>query len=239
MSVRDKILIITEKDDIHASEVIKRLIDMGEGHRVVRLGIEDFQSNVRAVFDGHSFHVRILDSGREFDTEEVMTVWYRKPREVFVEGFEQDGARDFALKEFGAFVKGLYCCLADDALWVNGRTESLKACNKFYQLRVAEEVGFRVPELIVTNNSGSLRPFIGDGLPLCNKCVSTPDFMLDGEPHLYCTRVYGNDEIERNMDSVDLCPTMFQRFIDKKLDIRVTVIGNDIFACKRVVILHP
>ena len=232
MLVRDKILIITEKDDIHASEIIRYLGDIGESHRVVRLGIEDFPSNVKAVFDGHSFHVNVLDSGRSFSSEEIMTVWYRKPRDTFIDGFEDDGVRNFVFKEFKAFINGLYCCTGDDALWINGRRQSLVACNKFYQLRVAKEVGFNVPKLIVTNSHKELAKFMESITKICNKCISTPDFILEGEPHLYCTQVYESDEIVSNICSVDVCPTMFQQFIDKILDIRITIIGEDIFACE-------
>lgn len=228
ISIEGKILIVTENDDLHASEVIRSLNSLGLQDTVIRLSIETFKDNVKATFDGRSYKIAILDSGRCFDSDEICVVWYRKPRNVLLNQMDP-GIADFIAREFKTFINGLYYCTKDHAFWINGREQSLAACNKMYQLRIANEVGFNVPWTIITNDPSSINV---EDVELCNKCISIPDYSIDGVPYLYRTRICTLDEIERHIDSISECPTLFQCFIRKTLDIRVTIMGRKKFACE-------
>jgi len=229
---RDKILIITEKDDIHASELIDFFNSRGMNQKLIRLSIEDFQTNVKAFFDGYGFQIKILDSGRVFSSEEIMSVWFRKPIDTKANLIDDYDGQIFAGKEFKTFINGFYYSLPKSVLWVNGRKESLIACNKLYQLRIAKDVGFNVPPLIITNDSEELLKFMKDNENLCNKCISTSEYRFNNGKYLYCTNIFSKNEIMEYIDDIDVSPTMFQKYIDKELDIRVTVIGDKIFACE-------
>ena len=231
MSIRNKILIITERDDLHASEVISLLNQQGKGDLVFRLSIEDFQENTTAVFDGYNYHILIKDSGRRFSTNEIGVVWFRKPRKPFI-AEDDEGVRTFIQKEFKSFIQGLYCTLKDVAFWINDREKSLSACNKMYQLRVAKEVGFSMPDTVITNDSEIAIDFCKKHETVCNKGMSTPDFIMKGVPYLYCTRKTVCKELMEHKDSIECCPALFQQLIEKSVDIRVTIIGKKIFACE-------
>lgn len=113
----------------------------------------------------------------------------------------------------------------DKSKWVNWPTAMQNIANKPFQLQVAERFGFKVPNTIVTNSVNEAKNFfrkqkrvivkmIGEGLPaeMADRGIFTQ--VVDRPEHL---------------DQIEICPTMLQQAIDKKYDLRVTVIDGFVY----------
>jgi hypothetical protein len=107
------------------------------------------------------------------------------------------------------------------ALVVNRLAAS--ACNgsKPYQLQQIRQLGFRVPETIVTTDPKAAMDFWERHESVIYKSVSSVRSRVS---RLKC------EHLGRLAD-VTFCPTQFQRFI-AGTDYRVHVVGNEVFACE-------
>ena len=224
-----KALIITSKNDEHADYIINLMNIRGYSDSVIRLNTEDFRNNVKYTFNGNSFHIHIVDSGKDFYDSDICSVWYRRPLKEKIQ-CEDEGVKNFIRAQTEHFINGLYYCLADKALWINDLKADLFAKNKLYQLYIAKEVGFLTPNVMISNEKESIDRFVDDNEMICNKSLSVPHYEYNGKQYPYMTRLTSKDDIIDNIESLNVCPTFFEGYIEKKYDIRVVVFGEKIYA---------
>lgn len=227
---QNKILIITSLDDSHADYIIKALNESGHAQDVIRLNTEDFVFNCDVIFDGSSVDVKIRDSKRHFNSKSIKSVWYRRPDDFKISSSDES-VKAFIRKQSTAFLRGLYFCCHDTALWINPLPALHRSRVKMQQLQLAQRVGLKIPETIITNNADKALNFFQKHGEVCTKSLDEPNFSLDGFMFPMFTRLVSNEnEISENADSIQCCPTLFQQYINKNFDIRVAVFGDKLFA---------
>jgi len=225
---KNLVVIVTSKEDSHADLVIYKLNLRGKGEQVIRLNTEDFWSNTEVSTDGHSFDVKIKDSHRFFNSQQVLSVWFRRPKEIEV-CHPDTGTEAFIKSQATALLRGLYFCTHDTALWVNPLPALHRSRNKLQQLQLAQKLGMLVPKTLVTNNSAKVKEFIENVPNICTKSLGEPNFQIDGHLFPFYTRKLTEPELRENLDGIEICPTLLQEYVDKIYEIRVTVIGEEIF----------
>ncbi len=227
--LRNKLLIVTSKDDAHADYIIFRCNEMGYGDRIIRLNTEDFLTNVLVHFDGSSFQLHIRDSGRFLISDEVYSVWYRRPKDFQLDHEADPAVADFLKLQGTACLRGLYFCTHDDVLWVNPLSALHRARIKLQQLQMAQRVGLAIPQTLVTNDPEQALAFYDQVGMVCTKSLDEPNFTLDGHLYPMFTRVlHQRSDLSDHLDSIARCPVLFQEYIEKQYDIRVIVIGEQI-----------
>jgi integrase len=120
-----------------------------------------------------------------------------------------------------------------DAFWVNHPDRNRLAGSKLHQLRHAREIGFRVPATLVSNNADELREFAARHAVTGIVCKPLGEGRLDlseGERLFFTSRF----DLTKEDDLSDLGPEpyLFQEFVAKRYDLRVTVIGDAVFAVR-------
>src|SRR5699024_10589751 len=102
--------------------------------------------------------------------------------------------------------------------------------NKILNLSVAIEVGLNIPETLVTNQKTDLLGFYDKNAPIITKCI-VAEPRLHSENFFYQTPgtfVVDKSEIESLSDN--FAPSLFQKYIEKKYEVRVFVTGNTFFS---------
>ena len=131
-------------------------------------------------------------------------------------------ARSFAFQECVSALYGvLECC---EALWVNDMRSDTAAEYKALQLKVAREEGFRIPETLITNDPEELLKFWEHH----NRAVIYKAFnqrALVWRP----TRVLRAEDLAV-LPTLRHAPVIFQSLVPGIRDVRVTVIGERVFA---------
>lgn len=222
-------LIVTSKFDEHADYIINICNGKNLSRKIVRLNTENFLDNVVYTFDGRMYSLHIIDSDISFTSHDVDVVWYRRPLD-FDLLYEDSGIKNFIKSQTDVFLKGLYYATHKTAFWINDLRANLFAKNKLLQISIARDVGFNVPECIVSNDASCIEAFAYKNFPLCNKSLDKPSYSLNGKNYPYMTRkVSSINEIIDNRDSLNMCPTFFESYIEKKYDVRVVVFGDKIF----------
>tara|TARA_B000000565_G_C23775797_1_gene374029 strand:- start:1195 stop:2343 length:1149 start_codon:yes stop_codon:yes gene_type:complete len=104
--------------------------------------------------------------------------------------------------------------------------------NKIYQLLLAQQLGFSIPETLLTSRPQDLLDFYSEcrGNLISKKLVDLV-MSLDGVPLTPFTHAVTEHDLMR-YEAVRMSPVLFQERLDKKLELRVTVVGNKVFAAE-------
>jgi glutathione synthase/RimK-type ligase-like ATP-grasp enzyme len=116
--------------------------------------------------------------------------------------------------------------------WVNHPLAISAASYKPEQLARAKRLGFAVPDSLITNNPERARGFYNShGRCVIAKPIGHGEVLatMPQDDRIIYTNVVGPDEVP-NFELVANCPTFFQQSITKEADVRVTVVGNSVFA---------
>lgn len=166
----------------------------------------------------------------------------RKPRSVWFRRPDRPQARDcheadieFIGQQWRYFQKNV----ADlnealiGSLWVNRPPAAYAAEGKLLQLSVARELGMPFPELVVTDRAEDVARFVQRWRSVVYKTFHPHAWQSASSRKIYSMGVTRIDpDTELPGDAIAACPGIFQRYIDKSFDIRVTVVGDRLFAVK-------
>ena len=225
------ILFISELElDAHLLPVAAEL--GRRGHDVAVFNPGDFPSKATITVSGSAGGQRALlsNSLQTIDLNDVQSVWYRRPGTFTfapeLEQAERAWLRDEATDLVGAIWAN------SRALWVSEPRAIRFADLKLVQLAAAAELGFATPNYLVTNDPTAAHGFIDaqpDGAIV--KALNYPTIERDGAAGMiYTHRLTAADLAE--LDAVRYGPAFFQQYIPKRYDLRVTVIGDRLFAVR-------
>ncbi|HEY1350367.1 MAG TPA: hypothetical protein VGF67_12160 [Ktedonobacteraceae bacterium] len=184
-------------------------------------------------------HLALQTCGRRVELETIRSVWWRRPGEYF--GFPSElceQEREFAREEIDQVLRGLWSL--PDCYWVGYPEHIRQASWKVEQLRRATHYGFEVPRSLLTNNPDQVRAFYEVYNNQMIFKVLTDSFLAApkvAEKHLdqplpqareTKTTLITEAELEM-IESVRLVPCLFQEYVPKQTELRVTVIGDELF----------
>ena len=119
--------------------------------------------------------------------------------------------------------------LFPDATWVSDFYAIRRAEDKVLQLSLARKLGFNVPETIFTSDETAARHFMDTHSSVITKPIQVEFFEQDGGLYNFYTK-----KIDKTTDlsGLHLAPAIFQEAIDVKHELRITVVGSQVFAAK-------
>ncbi len=153
--------------------------------------------------------------------------YIRQPRMPDLNVLESD--KEFVKREIGETLKSLWRSI-DESVWLNAPHRLLQASNKPEQLMIAKSIGFNIPKTYIGADYNRAKSFYDD----CSGNVVVKavkhGFNFDGK----IARVAATQKIDRSslriIKNYAPVPMIFQEQIFKECDIRVTVVGDNIFA---------
>jgi glutathione synthase/RimK-type ligase-like ATP-grasp enzyme len=114
------------------------------------------------------------------------------------------------------------------AYWLTRYSDLLLAEVKPRQLALAAQVGFRTPQTLTTNSPAAVRKF-AKGLPqMITKSMANTLPVVDGTVRYFYTSKF--DVEKADLNGLRLAPAIFQQAIDTVQALRITVVGQDVFA---------
>ena len=223
------LLVVTNKTDLASDYLVLRLKE--RGIPFVRLNTEDygirFQIDI-AVGDATDFAIRFND-GDSFEADHIFAVYCRQPRTPNVSDDVAPSDRAFAAREMREVLRSLWRVIPAQK-WLNHPRNLWLASNKIEQLDIAASFGLAVPETCVTSRRDKMRDFyqLHGGRVIC-KAVKNGFSHSDNFVTMATTKRVEPDFIER-YDEYAALPMIYQREISKTCDVRVTVVGEHVFA---------
>jgi glutathione synthase/RimK-type ligase-like ATP-grasp enzyme len=216
------ILIITHKGDYTADFVIDRLNKLEIPY--FRFNCEDCLSqNIQLSFDTDK-QLLSLNGITQFHS-----VWYRRTKSPSIPMREKSEYL-YLLNEVDTFMRNIFGMIK--AKWISNPYAIEKAENKFLQLSLAAQLGLSIPKTLITTNVNELQLFLNANKKSIIKPVSRSRILDSGnEEKLIFTSIIP-DNVKETIDEFEVTPAIFQEYIEKDYEIRVTVIGGEVFSAK-------
>jgi glutathione synthase/RimK-type ligase-like ATP-grasp enzyme len=219
-----QVVVITDRRDAHVPFVQKHL-----DSPMIILDPQALLEGAELTFavDGGTVHASY--NGEKLDR--VAGVWYRKPIEVSVDQLAvHDSLKPYVLTSMQRH-NWLPLSAFRDALWVNEYYAMRRADSKAWQLEVAAGVGMRVPETVMTSDARAAQDFIHRHEHTIVKPQSAYSPASAGlQQGFLTTKIDKNNPPD--LHNLHLAPAIFQQAIDTMFDVRVTVVGDAVFAAK-------
>lgn len=173
-----------------------------------------------------TYHI-IID-GEKYAVEDFSAVWYLKPHLPL--SFFTDQAPEhhsFIRRQFDEMLRAIWTVFRNKK-WLNDQWAILMAENKIYQLQKAAELGFVIPNTVITSDPLCVRRFYED---------NSRDIVvkLFASSPILNRVIYTNVVTQQHMDRIDTVrksPSIFQARIKKAYELRITVVGHKIFPVK-------
>ena len=119
---------------------------------------------------------------------------------------------------------------AHEGFVLDSETVIRRAESKDLQLRLAEQIGMQIPRTLVSNDPAAVRAFAAEcGGNIVTKMQASFAVYEDGKENVVFTNPVSAADLA-DLDGLKYCPMVFQERVEKALELRVTVVGNRVFA---------
>jgi hypothetical protein len=217
------IVIVDQTRDHHAG-VVK--------FHLQKKGVDVFMADPRELGTGAelSFCPRAAErsewrrrDGTVMRMSEARAIWYR-PKHAPVTPAEVDDGNDrrFIAREWRDLLRGMLTSFG--VPMINPFYARLQA-TKPYQLAMARRAGLAVPETLITSSARRARDFAGGPGEVVHKTLTPPD------DRRLATKLW-DDQDARSLPELEVAPTIFQRRVDGTRELRVTAVGERLFAAE-------
>ncbi len=160
--------------------------------------------------------------------DNVSGVWFRKPQPIRADTLSVDEAlKPYSLDALEKHSL-LFTDAFDHATWVSNYYAMLRSSNKNLQLAVAHQLGFSVPDTIITSSPEEAAVFLDAHPQSVSKPLTTTYPVINGKQQILLTTIIDKRH-KPDLSGLHLAPSIFQEAIDTAQDIRVTVVGDEVF----------
>lgn len=217
------ILIFSHHEDDHAKGVLSELGRRRHPTALVDSSQFPTGATLSQTFSAKSIRAEYLVAGHRLDLSECGAAWWRRPLPHTLHDDLDPKLISFAYTECHEAFAGALALL--QTTWVNAPHLDERAHHKPLQLASAVRVGLNVPRTLITNDPDDARRFIAD----VGSARTIYKTFIATEEHWRETRVLRDEELQM-LESVRLAPVIFQEYVAADADIRVTIVGEDMFA---------
>jgi len=256
MTARYQIVIVTEAYDPHADYMIRLLRRMDEQPIRLHTGDLPLEASLSFRYTSAGWSGAIQAQGRSIDVTQIRSIWWRRPQSPRLPLDLPEEESEFARLEWQYSMRGVWDSI--DCYWMSKPQQIALASAKPGQLARAAALGFEVPRTLITIEPEEARAFYDacDGR-MIYKVLSDPLLGLTGRmdemnrrmeaqqraelppgqkliefrPRGVYTTLIKEEQLSM-LETIRLSPCLFQEYVPKAVELRVTVVGDDIFAAE-------
>lgn len=223
------ILILSDKYDVHADVVCNKL---------EALDVESFRFNLdvaslkKAKITCSNGEWLLENENGVLRSSTIHAVWCRRAfvELLLEEEFDTNTGFQIWRREWNSHLNGFYTDIKS-AHWLNPLRKAYKGENKYFQMQCARQVGFRLPDYVVSNDKNTLEQFVkchnGSVIKFMNQDI------FKNEQGKFCAAYVNQLTLEALSEFGDEeNPIFVQQRINKDFEVRYTVVENKHFVCK-------
>jgi hypothetical protein len=222
------ILIFGHRADPHVEAVARSLERDSRSYSVVD-SYSQTSDGLNAVI---SSAATLRIAGKTIRLSDIKSVWWRQKPKFTVPTESTTSLYDyfFVHREWNQVID----YLGTETMHIfsiNNRFNAAIANNKITQLKLAEEAGFGVPRTLISNDFDAIMNFVAQAGE--QKCIFKPftPYMPPSGTITYATQIDTSHLLE-SRDRLIVAPGIYQYFVKKAFELRVNVVGGDVFAAR-------
>lgn len=162
----------------------------------------------------------------------ISRVWRRRPAHVVGRDRLHPSDCLFAEHECTIFRQAVLADLLPNAFWINAHAAAIRASRKLIQHRAAILAGLPTPDTLYSNDPQEIRGFVdrhdGQAIYKTHRPTSWRDAVTYWVP--YSSLITAEQLVEDEL--LQAVPGIFQAVVPKSYELRVTAIGQRLFAAK-------
>ena len=235
------ILIITHKDDFHCNPVIKHFQKNGDEY--FRLNTESLLTDYSFSFSqkGQSTNLLIENkiNGKILSSNEVKSVWERRPISPNITEVDDPQIKSVLKEEASELMTWLRSFFANcrsigSFVWDRPNESKLRQMDIAARIIEKKKLGIKIPTTLLTNDKTEIMKLTKFYNHIAVKPIGSGAIELDDIMEMpFVSRKISSDRFNTISEKdIGACPTLMQNYIDKKYELRITVVGSEFFCCK-------
>jgi hypothetical protein len=226
----DKVLIITHTNDNNCVATVSEAIRKNGGE-AIRMDVNTFPTGYAYTANHtNSKTERWMDTGdQQIPLHECNALWFRRffdagaPLAKELDPEYLQASLEETRRTLLGMIEGF------DGFTFGTHSQYRRLDSREEQMKIAVANGLLIPDTLITNSPTRVRSFIEahpDGV--ITKMQSAFAIYREGVEHVVFTNKVGLDDLE-GIEGLELTPMMFQQMIPKKLELRITIVGDKVF----------
>jgi glutathione synthase/RimK-type ligase-like ATP-grasp enzyme len=218
--------------DIHAMAVAEGLRRKGAPHTLWHTADFPTRSEETISFSTGELAVIIKGPDLTVENQDFRTIWYRRPLTQPDTENLHPADRLFARHNCDTFRRSLLPLLGTRAFWVNPPAASDHASQKILQHKAALDCGFTMPDTLYSNDPDEIRRFIAhQGGQVIFKILTGAPWRDSNTRWVSYAAPLSEAQLVED-DLLRQTPSIYQTIVPKAYELRVTVMGRQVFTAK-------
>lgn len=232
-----KILLVTNSLEPNVSVVepmIRKIASSDE--KIIRLDTDKILDDWSLISTSLAFDwmLRKKDSNIVICSQDIGSIWYRRPSAPNPNNNVNKCYHEFTQNETQKTLWGMWTCLDKDTFWMNHpETHAKLEFNKAYQMKIASNLGMKIPETCISNDPDEIYSFFkkwNDSM-IIKASGGKSVFNENNQRLMLYTSIVSEEELKKYLEDIKLSPVMAQEYVHKKIELRITIVGGKIFTC--------
>ncbi|UCH95273.1 MAG: MvdD family ATP-grasp ribosomal peptide maturase [Candidatus Aminicenantes bacterium] len=225
-----KILIITYSEDNECIDMVNTAVKEKNGE-TYRFNTDLFPTEIQLSLAENNKKKCVVISGPEgeLNLEEITGIWYRRVQlgDKIPKTMDPELRKASILETRTVFFGFLESA---DTFVLDPVSKIRIASHKQLQLQIAKRVGLEIPRTLTTNKPEEVREFFSTCKNGMITKMLTSFSVHEGEKEkVVFTNLVKAGDLE-DLDGLSYCPMTFQENVPKELELRITIVGNQVFA---------
>jgi len=183
----------------------------------------DMFSSYQVAISASSFSIK--NQYREVNSENCKSIYLRKPIPEELKGVYEEKYHLFSYKESYALIEGLVEYFPGRCL--SKPSTMRRAGNKILQALIANEIGFKIPELAITNDPETVARITQEKSIV--KPISIGTVFDRNQKEFVQTNLF---DASNDLSLLKFTPAYFQHYFKKDYEVRVTFVGRKSFPAR-------
>ncbi|THF52749.1 MvdD family ATP-grasp ribosomal peptide maturase [Flavobacterium supellecticarium] len=226
-----KVLIITHSQDNECIDIVSEKIRK-HGGEPIRFDVDEYplKYNLSSCFENGEWKIYLDHEGNRVGLHDIVAVWYRRSNNLGG-NLSEVLEREYLGSVYGEIRATFFGFLESLPCFQIGRYSKYRRLDsKEEQMRIADFLGMKVPETCITNSPQEAKRFVREHPKgVITKMQSSFAIERNGVENVVFTNLIKEEDLDE-IETLQYCPMQFQEKLEKKVELRITIVGDAVFA---------